>query len=541
MSIRLKTIIGIALIEGTLLLVLLVMMMDFIKESNYEALTKRANTTATLFATTTKDAVLSFDLASLESFVQEVMQNPDLVYARVVAADGTPFAEAGDTTHQRSDMFIMDTDAHYIDDDVYDVAARIAEGGEIYGRVELGIHTGSINQAISKVYTWGLLLASGEMMLVALFSFLLGGYLTGQLHTLRKAAGAIAQGKLDTTVPVRGRDEVAVVGKAFNLMAGNLHKASQAQARYEAELLDLNQSLESRVSQRTEQLQTRNGQLEKTLKTLKSTQAKLLHAEKMAGLGTLAAGVAHEINNPVGFVKSNLGRLQTYSTDLGCYANELQGLLHQTGDQSLIDAADAARRQYDIEYVEEDLPLLLSESMDGVSRVEGIVSGLKSFSRLDSDSMEPADINQGIQDTLRVASNQLKYHCTLHEKYGELPPLTCNISQINQVVLNLLVNAAHAIEEQGDIYIRTLCRDEAIQIIIQDNGCGIPEAALGQLFNPFFTTKAVGKGTGLGLSISHGIIEKHGGEIRVKSVAGKGSRFTVVLPLEPAIQPSSME
>ena len=538
MSIRLKTIIGIALIEGTLLLVLLVMMMDFIRESNYEALSKRANTTATLFATTTKDAVLSFDLASLESFVNEVMQNPDLVYARVVSDDGTPFAEAGDSSHQQTEIFRMDSDAHYINDDVYDISALIEEGGEVYGRVELGIHIGSINQAINKVYTWGLVLASGEMLLVALFSFLLGGYLTGQLHKLREAASAIAQGKLDTTVPVKGRDEVAVVGKAFNLMAANLHKASQDQARYEAELLDLNQTLESRVSERTEQLQTRNGQLEKTLKTLKNTQAKLLHSEKMAGLGTMAAGVAHEINNPVGFVKSNLGTLQTYTGDLMKYSSELNSMLAQTGDKQLIAASEEARKQYDVEYLEEDLPVLLSESLDGVTRVEGIVSGLKSFSRLDSDAMQPGNINRGIQDTLKVASNQLKYHCTIHEEYADLPELTCNMAQINQVVLNLLVNASHAIADKGDIYIRTLFKDNAIQIIVQDNGCGMSEEVIGQLFNPFFTTKEVGKGTGLGLSISHGIVEKHGGEIQVKSVVGKGTRFTVILPLEPVLPQS---
>ena len=535
MSIRLKTIIGIALIEGTLLLVLLVMMMDFIKESNYEALTKRADTTATLFATTTKDAVLSFDLASLESFVHEVMQNPDLVYARVVSADGTVFAEAGDSSHQQADQFVMDSDVHYISDNVYDIAAAIEEGGETYGRVELGIHIGSINQAINQVYTWGWLLASGEMLLVALFSFLLGGYLTGQLHTLRKAAVDIAQGKLDTTVPVKGRDEVAVVGKAFNLMASNLHKASQDQARYEAELLDLNQSLESRVSERTEQLQLRNRQLEDTLKTLKNTQAKLLHAEKMAGLGTLAAGVAHEINNPVGFVKSNLGTLKTYSADLISYARELNDMLLQTDDPTLIATTQEVRKRHDMEYLEEDLPVLLTESLDGVTRVEGIVSGLKSFSRLDSDEMQPGNINDGIQDTLKVASSQLKYHCTIHEAYADLPQLTCNMAQINQVVLNLLVNASHAIEDKGDIYIRTQLRDNAIQIIVQDTGCGIPEEVIGQLFNPFFTTKEVGKGTGLGLSISHGIVEKHGGEIQVKSVVGKGTRFTVILPLEPAM------
>ncbi|MBU2964270.1 ATP-binding protein [Amphritea sp. 2_MG-2023] len=538
MSIRLKTILGVALIEGVLLLVLLLTIMEFIRESSYEALNKRATTTATLFATTTKDAVLSFDLASLESFVHEVMQNPDLVYARVLADDGTLFAEAGDTSHQLNDLFVMDHGADEIDDGVFDATAQIVEGGHRYGTVELGIGIGSINESINQVYTWGLVLASGEMLLVALFSFLLGGYLTGQLQKLREAATAVAQGVFDIEVPVSGRDEVAVVGRSFNLMASNLKKASESEQCYKTELQALNQSLEQRVAQRTEQLQNQNKQLEETLTTLKNTQQKLIQAEKMASLGTMAAGVAHEINNPVSYIKSNLGSLQKYADDLLCYAAEIEKLLAVEDGSSGPSQLAALKEEQDIAYLIEDLPLLLKESLEGITRVEEIVAGLKSFSRLDSDDMKPADINQGISSTLKLVSNQLKYHCSVHEDYGELPLVNCNLAQINQVVMNLLVNASHAIEGQGDIYIKTRCVDAQVQIEIRDTGCGMSAEVVSQLFDPFFTTKGVDQGTGLGLSISHGIVQKHGGDIQVVSELGRGSCFTVILPLDEAINVS---
>lgn len=537
MSIRLKTILGVALIEGSLLIVLLVTMMNFMRESNYEALIKRAETSATLFATTTKDAVLSYDLASLETFTDEMMKNPDLVYARVISADGDVFAESGDISHLK-EPFEADTDVNLVDDDVFDVIVDVEEGGEVYGRVEIGLHIASINRAIDQVYTWGLTLASVEMLLVALFSFLLGGYLTGQLKVLQRAAAVIAKGKLNINLPVKGNDEVAVVGKAFNTMAASLRKTSGERDKYESEILELNKSLEERVLRRTEELERKNVLLVKAFKSVKETQQKLVQSEKMAGLGTMAAGVAHEINNPVGFVKSNLGSLQSYSKNLTDYIQEMDNLLsiHLADNPALHEALKAARKDFDIEYTTEDIESLVAESLDGVNRVETIVSGLRSFARTDDEELAPADINVALQDTLKVAWNQLKYTCEVKEDYAELPPLVCNIGRLNQVFMNLLVNAAQAIEEQGEIHISTRHINNEVVVSIRDTGCGMTDEVKKQLFNPFFTTKAVGKGTGLGMSISHGIIEEHGGRIQVQSVVGKGSRFIIRLPLTTAAE-----
>lgn len=537
MSIRLKTILGVALIEGSLLIVLLVTMMNFMRDSNYEALVKRAQTTATLFATTTKDAVLSYDLASLETFTDEMLKNPDLVYARVLSAEGDVFAESGDISHLK-EPFLADTDVSLVDDNVFDVIVDIEEGGEVYGQVEIGIHIASINQAINQVYTWGMTLATVEMLLVALFSFLLGGYLTGQLNVLQRAAKVIGSGKFNISIPVKGKDEIAVVGEAFNTMAKNLTQTSKQRDNFEAEILELNRSLEARVQQRTEELQKKHGLLIKAFKSVKETQAKLVQSEKMAGLGTMAAGVAHEINNPVGFVKSNLGSLQAYSKNLTDYVQRLDELLKEHDDmQSLQDALQSAREEFDIEYTAEDIDPLIVESLDGVNRVEAIVSGLRSFAREDDEQLAPADINDALKSTLKVAANQLKYKCTVQEDYADLPALTCNIGRLNQVFMNLLVNAGQAIDEDGEIFIGTRFINNEVIVSIRDTGCGMSPEVQKQLFNPFFTTKDVGSGTGLGLSISHGIIEEHGGRIQVQSVEGKGSRFIVRLPVQG--QPSA--
>ncbi|WP_315983416.1 ATP-binding protein [Aliamphritea spongicola] len=200
--------------------------------------------------------------------------------------------------------------------------------------------------------------------------------------------------------------------------------------------------------------------------------------------------------------------------------------------QSLREALQAAREEFDIEYTAEDIDPLIVESQDGVNRVEAIVSGLRSFAREDDEQMAPADINGALKSTLKVAANQLKYKCTVHEDYAELPALTCNIGRLNQVFMNLLVNAGQAIDENGEIFIGTRFINNEVIVSIRDTGCGMSPEVQKQLFNPFFTTKDVGSGTGLGLSISHGIIEEHGGRIQVQSVEGKGSRFIVRLPVQ---------
>lgn len=265
----------------------------------------------------------------------------------------------------------------------------------------------------------------------------------------------------------------------------------------------------------------------------KRIENQLRQSEKMQAIGQLAAGVAHEINNPVGYIKSNLGTLQNY---IGVFLELMEEYRAgcARGEVPLTDRAREILEGEDFEFILDDVGNLLRESIEGTDRVRDIVLGLKSFSRVDEGAAKEADVNSGIDATLKVVWNELKYKCTVTKDLGRLPRINCNLGQLNQVFMNLLVNAAHAIEEKGEIRIATRERDGGVEVTIADTGKGIPPENLKRIFDPFFTTKEAGKGTGLGLAISLGIVEEHGGTMEVKSEVGKGTTFTVFLPARPA-------
>jgi PAS domain S-box-containing protein len=284
-------------------------------------------------------------------------------------------------------------------------------------------------------------------------------------------------------------------------------------------------------------LQESNQQLSHANEQLKKHKDQIVQSEKLASIGQLAAGVAHEINNPVGFVTSNLGTIKEY-------VDVLRNLLELHGRLADLDPADAAARadlcaqiaaikeQEDLDYVLADLESVLGESMEGVRRVAEIVQNLKSFARDDTKARRPHDINDGIEAMIKMVWNQLKYTCKVERNYGEVPVVQCHPGQINQVIMNILVNASQAMPPAGGtITVGTAVVDGELEISIADTGLGIPAENLKRIFDPFFTTKEVGKGTGLGLSISHGIIQDHGGRIAVTSEVGKGTTFRIFLPL----------
>ncbi|ABB33686.1 sensor histidine kinase, Cache_1, HAMP, PAS and PAS domain-containing [Geobacter metallireducens GS-15] len=269
-------------------------------------------------------------------------------------------------------------------------------------------------------------------------------------------------------------------------------------------------------------------ELEQANTELKETQSQMLQREKMASIGQLAAGVAHEINNPMGFITSNLGTLRKYGDKL----LEFMAFIAEKAEShlDLRKEIEAERRRLKIDYVADDLENLITESLEGAERVRKIVADLKSFSRVDEAEYKVVDLTECLDSTINIVWNELKYKATLKKEYGELPPLRCYPQQLNQVFMNLLVNAAHAIETQGEITVRTRSKEGWVSIAIEDNGCGIPDDVMARIFEPFFTTKEVGRGTGLGLSISYDIVKKHGGEITVTSEQGKGTTFVVRLP-----------
>ncbi|WP_140721377.1 ATP-binding protein [Pseudomonas sp. Hp2] len=281
------------------------------------------------------------------------------------------------------------------------------------------------------------------------------------------------------------------------------------------------------------ELQQRHAELRQAYMRLNGAQDKLLQSEKMASIGQLAAGVAHEINNPIGYVHSNLGSLQEYLRSLFTLIEAYERALRAPDPKALIPEIDDIRNRADIDFITRDLPQLMAESREGIERVTRIVRDLKDFSYSDrSESWKLVDLHAGLESTINIIWNELKYKVTLERRYGELPLVECLPSELNQVYMNLLLNAGQAIAERGTITVATGKEgNDHVWIEFKDSGSGIPADLQQRIFDPFFTTKPVGSGTGLGLSISYGIINKHHGRIDVDSAPGQGATFRIVLPV----------
>jgi PAS domain S-box-containing protein len=263
---------------------------------------------------------------------------------------------------------------------------------------------------------------------------------------------------------------------------------------------------------------------------LKVSQLKILQQEKMASIGQLAAGVAHEINNPMAFIASNLGTLDKYINRLVDFIQTQSEVIKSLKNSDTVKKLKEKRKELKLDHVIEDVKGLIAESLDGSERVKKIVYELNCFSRMDEEEYKEADIDECIESAINIVRNELKYKATLKKDYGNLPPIKCYPQQIAQVFMNLLINAVNSIEEQGAITIKTWNKDGSIWVAISDTGVGIPQESLSKIFEPFFTTKEAGKGTGLGLSITYEIIQRHKGDITVKSEVGKGTTFTIRIP-----------
>ncbi|WP_373991369.1 ATP-binding protein [Duganella sp. BuS-21] len=300
-------------------------------------------------------------------------------------------------------------------------------------------------------------------------------------------------------------------------------------------------SLEHIVEKRTAQLAQANDKLEDDIRQLTelndmltTAQQQLVQSEKMASIGQLAAGVAHEINNPIGYIFSNVGTLQNYLEQLFGMLDAYQQAEASIAQPAVTVQLRAMREQIDLDFLRQDIPALMRESREGIVRVRHIVEDLKDFSRADAGQQwTRANLHQGIDSTLNIVANEVKYRADVVKAYGEIPEIECLPLQINQVVLNLVINAAQAMgTERGLITLRTGMADpHTVKLEVEDSGPGIPPEALSRIFDPFFTTKAVGKGTGLGLSLAYGIVKKHGGRIEVDTEPGRGSCFRVLLPI----------
>lgn len=307
------------------------------------------------------------------------------------------------------------------------------------------------------------------------------------------------------------------------LMASDIYMQTQ-QTDYE-ELQRRHAALEKSEQRYKDLAETLEQRVQQQVKTLENAQIKLYESEKLASIGRLAAGVAHEINNPIGFIRSNLSTALSYQESF----NKIDTLISSGADAETIRAAWLAE---DIPFLQHDLRDILDESICGADRIAAIVKDLKGFSRINEAAEETADINQLIRQVCNIAAAELRDKAEVVLDLNDIPPLHCNPGELSQVFFSLLANAIDASTAPGKIHFRTQLKNDHIHIDVRDHGCGIPESVLRHIFDPFFTTKEVGKGMGLGLTVCLNIIQAHGGTLEIKSKPDQGTLAQIVLPLK---------
>ncbi|KAA3609958.1 MAG: HAMP domain-containing protein [Calditrichaeota bacterium] len=364
--------------------------------------------------------------------------------------------------------------------------------------------------------------------------------ITVPVSRLESAALAVGEGDLWVNVKYRSKDELGTLATAFNRMIKSLReaqeKAEEKSAKLELQwevLRETHDELQEKsvlLEQQKQETEQKNADLENTLDRLKEAQNQLVQSEKMASVGQLTAGIAHEINNPINFVSANIKPLKRDVADIIDVLKKYEQAVTTSCLDSNFEEVDKLKKEIDFNYVLEEIDKLLDGIEEGARRTTEIVKGLRNFSRLDEDEQKLSDIQQGLESTLMVLHNELKNKVQIKTEYGNLPQILCYPGKLNQVFLNILQNANQAINESGVITIKTWMDKSWVYISIKDDGNGMSEDVLKRVFEPFYTTKDVGKGTGLGLSISYGIIHDHDGDIEVLSKPGKGSDFIIKLP-----------
>lgn len=335
-------------------------------------------------------------------------------------------------------------------------------------------------------------------------------------------------------------DELGDFMQAFLLVLNGFEVIVSELSQYSEQLQTMNEDLEMRITNRTAELESSNEKITESLTVLQKTQGQLIQQEKLASIGQLAAGVAHEINNPIGYVGSNINRLDEYFTDLQQIVTETDKSLASLPDEiagSIRVEISKIKKRLDFDFLTEDFSAVISDCREGIARVKEIVQSLKDFSHnVDEKDFSEVDINNAINTTLKVVNNEIKYYCDVELDLKLDVKVSANVGQIHQVISNLVVNASHAMREtgkRGQLYIRTFSDDNFAVIEIEDTGGGIPEEIHTKIFDPFFTTKPIGQGTGLGLNISYDIIvNKHKGDLSFVSKLGVGTTFSIKLPLD---------
>ncbi len=390
------------------------------------------------------------------------------------------------------------------------------------GLIQVGISCDRIDILINKVKQTILTIVLVMLAITVMIIIFLGRMLLNPLKDLMAATQKVASGDLNFKVSVKTQDELEDLAKSFNQMILELKQTTTSVDNLNKEIIERNKT---------------QAQLKKAYDELTAMHSQLVQSEKMASIGQLAAGVAHEINNPLGFIINNMEVLQQYIdyyTKITHMMEDLQKKVEEENiekTRSIVKEFAQFGQEIDLNYIINDTRTLLEHTQRGLERVHKIVIDLRTFAREGSDAMEATKVETIIDSILDIVQNELKYKAELRKNYGDTPLIQCSPQKLGQVFINLLVNAAQAIEEKGVIEIKTYTQNGHVCVDVRDTGRGINADDLKKVFDPFFTTKPIGQGTGLGLSVSYEIIMKHNGEIRVQSQVGQGTTFTVMLPI----------
>jgi two-component system, NtrC family, sensor kinase len=401
---------------------------------------------------------------------------------------------------------------------------RTADTTDVYGVLVLDpdlAYYRRVFDALANQVVVSILLA-GAFLLVLLL-LLISRIVLKPIEVFTQATRKIAAGDYNISISMRRNDEFGEFARAFEQMAARIKLANSRLDEY-------SKDLEIEVQHRT-------AQLKRSLEELRQAQGYLVQSEKMASIGQLAAGVAHEINNPTGFMMSNLGTLEEYVTAYRVLVSKHRELSGHVFSQesgkigALLEEIRSFERLEGFPEIESDIISLIRETREGAVRIRDIVDSLRDFARPDQDGFDLCDVREVVDRALRITSNRLKYHCDVIKRLEHVPNIFCSANKIEQVVVNLLSNAADAVRDRGTVTVGTYLEANSVMISVRDDGVGIAEENLSRVFDPFYTSKDVGQGTGLGLYISHQIIQDHGGSIRVVSEPGKGTEFLLALPV----------
>ena len=543
LSIRAQIILGVGTIAGVMLLGLLLITFNLFSSILENNMQRRALIVPQLFASSVVHATLEHEQDTLDNTIAQLMKNTDIAYIRVTNPAGALIAQS-DSAERLAFPRSVDTTLAKVKDGIFDTTLSLfrPDGQQQIGALWIGFATNHLEKTYAGLRNWLGLVVAIELLLLTFCAFLFGNYISSNLRKLllgiRKIKSSLSTSQYEQAkLPVYDKSDIGKLAQAFNELIDTLKYEHEIRQQAEHKLVELNASLEQKVAERTHQLSEKNDALRQANADLKAAQSQLLHAEKMASIGQLAAGIAHEVNNPVGFVGSNLNTLKDYLSYYQIVFTSMSKLFDAVDDTErarLIEEIKVMAEMHDLDYINKDIENLINESKDGITHISEIVKGLRLFSRVDTEDKQLSDINQVIRTTLTMVNNKLKYHCDVDVTLGAIEPVLMNVSQISQILTNLLLNAAHAIEvtgRHGQIVVRSEQRANQVLVSVADNGCGITNEDMDKLFTPFFTTKPAGEGTGLGLSIAYGIAQDHGGNLVVESTPNKGSCFTLLLPL----------